>query len=114
MGHLLGAAAVTMKLAGTGQTLVFGGDLGRYDRPVLRDPAPVTDADLLLLESTYGDRLHDPDDQGAQLAAIINETVTRGGKIIIPSFAIGRVEEVLYRLKRLEEEKRIPESYRVR
>ena len=68
----------------------------------------MAEADVLLLESTYGDRLHEPDDDGARLAAIVNDTVARGGKLIIPSFAIGRVEEVLYWLKRLEDEKRIP------
>jgi metallo-beta-lactamase family protein len=105
-GHLLGSAYARVSVAGT--TILFGGDLGRYGRPVLPDPSPVADADILLLESTYGDRLHEPDDRGNQLAAIVNDTATRGGKLIIPSFAIGRVEEVLYWLKRLEDEKRIP------
>jgi metallo-beta-lactamase family protein len=91
-----------------GQTILFGGDLGRYGRPVLPDPAPVDGADILLLESTYGDRLHEPDDDGEQLAGVINEAVGRGGKIIVPAFAIGRVEEVLYWIKRLEDAKRIP------
>ena len=63
---------------------------------------------MLLVESTYGDRLHEPDDDGARLAAIVNDSVARGGKLIIPSFAIGRVEEVIYWLKRLEQAKRIP------
>src|SRR6187397_2724289 len=108
MGHLLGAAAVVMKLADPAQTIVFGGDLGRYQRPVLPDPQPIREADVLLCESTYGDRLHEPDDQGAKLAAIVSETAARGGKVIIPAFAIGRVEEVLYWLKRLEDEKRMP------
>jgi len=105
-GHLLGSAYARVRVAE--KTIVFGGDLGRYGRPVLPDPAPVPEADFLLLESTYGDRLHKPDDNGAQLAAVVNDSVKRGGKLIIPSFAIGRVEEVLYWLKRLEEEKRIP------
>jgi metallo-beta-lactamase family protein len=105
-GHLLGSAYARVRVAG--KTILFGGDLGRYGRPVLPDPTPVPEADVLLLESTYGDRLHDPDDNGDRLAAIVNDAVTRGGKLIIPSFAIGRVEEVLYWLKRLEEEKRIP------
>ena len=105
-GHLLGSAYARVRVAG--KTILFGGDLGRYGRPVLPDPAPVSDADVLLLESTYGDRLHEPDDNGARLAAIVNDAAARGGKLIIPSFAIGRVEEVLYWLKRLEEEKRIP------
>jgi metallo-beta-lactamase family protein len=108
MGHLLGAAAAVMRFAESGQTIVFGGDLGRYQRPVLPDPQPVADADVLLCESTYGDRLHEPDDQGVKLAAIVADTAARGGKLIIPAFAVGRVEEVLYWLKRLEDEKRIP------
>ena len=105
-GHLLGSAYARVRVAG--QTILFGGDLGRYGRPVLPDPTPVPEADILLLESTYGDRLHDPDDDGDRLAAIVNDAVKRGGKLIIPSFAIGRVEEVLFWLKRLEAEKRIP------
>jgi metallo-beta-lactamase family protein len=105
-GHLLGSAYARVRVAET--TILFGGDLGRYGRPVLPDPMPVPEADLLLLESTYGDRLHEPDDNGERLAAIVNAAVTRGGKLIIPSFAIGRAEEVLYWLKRLEDEKRIP------
>jgi metallo-beta-lactamase family protein len=91
------------------ETILFGGDLGRYGRPVLPDPSPVAEADILLLESTYGDRLHEADDNGARLASIVNDTAQKGGKLIIPSFAIGRVEEVLYWLKRLEDEKRVPQ-----
>jgi metallo-beta-lactamase family protein len=105
-GHLLGSAYARMRLGG--RTILFGGDLGRYGRPVLPDPTPVESADILLLESTYGDRLHPLDDGGARLAAIIDETVHRGGKIIIPSFAVGRVEELLYWLRLLEQTKRIP------
>ena len=108
MGHLLGSAAVRMRFAGDDRTVVFGGDLGRYGRPVLQDPQPIPEADVLLCESTYGDRLHEPDDGGARLATIVNEAYGRGGKLIIPAFAIGRVEEVLYWLRRLEQEKRIP------
>jgi metallo-beta-lactamase family protein len=105
-GHLLGSAYARVTLGGT--TIVFGGDLGRYGRPVLPDPSPVPAADVLLVESTYGDRLHDPDDRGAYLETIISDVVTRGGKLIIPAFAIGRVEEIIYWIKRLEEEQRIP------
>jgi metallo-beta-lactamase family protein len=105
-GHLLGSAYARIRIGDT--TILFGGDLGRYSRPVLPDPSPIAEADYLLLESTYGDRLHPPDDGGERLARIVNETVQRGGKVIIPAFAIGRVEEVLYWLKRLEDEKRIP------
>ncbi len=105
-GHLLGSAYA--RITAGGRTILFGGDLGRYGRPILPDPSPVAAADVLLLESTYGDRLHEKDDDGARLAGIVNDTVTRGGKVIIPAFAIGRVEEVLYWLKRLEEAGRIP------
>jgi metallo-beta-lactamase family protein len=105
-GHLLGSAYARIRLGD--RTILFGGDLGRYNRPVLPDPSPVTDADVLLLESTYGDRLHEPDDNGDRLASIVRDTAQRGGKLIIPSFAIGRVEEVLYWLERLEDEQRIP------
>jgi metallo-beta-lactamase family protein len=108
MGHLLGSAAIRLRFAGDGRTIVFGGDLGRYGRPVLQDPQSILEADVLLCESTYGDRLHEPDDGGARLATIVNEAYARGGKLVIPAFAIGRVEEVLYWLKRLEEEKQIP------
>jgi metallo-beta-lactamase family protein len=88
--------------------VLFGGDLGRYSRPVLPDPSPPPQADVLLVESTYGDRIHEPDDQGARLAAIVKDTVAKGGKLIIPAFAIGRVEEVLYWIKKLEDEGKIP------
>jgi metallo-beta-lactamase family protein len=107
MGHLLGAAAVQMTLAG-GKRLVFGGDLGRYHRPVLQDPRSIPVADVLLVESTYGDRIHEPDDDGERLSAIIKDTAAAGGRVIIPAFAIGRVEEVLYWIKKLEDEQRIP------
>ena len=102
-GHLLGSAFIRMTIKG-GPTILFGGDLGRYGRPVLPDPSPPPQADVLLLESTYGDRIHEPDDRGARLAAIIKDTVARGGKVIIPAFAIGRVEEVLYWIKKLEDD----------
>jgi metallo-beta-lactamase family protein len=106
-GHLLGSAYVLTRLAG-GKTILFGGDLGRYDRPVLRDPADAVAADLVLVESTYGDRVHERDDRGEALAEIIRDTVRRGGKLIIPAFAIGRVGEVLYWIRQLETENRIP------
>jgi metallo-beta-lactamase family protein len=106
-GHLLGSAYVVMKLAGAA-TLLFGGDLGRYNRPVLPDPAEAVEADLVLVESTYGDRDHAPDDNGETLAQVIRDTSRRGGKVIIPAFAIGRVEELLYWVRRLEVERRIP------
>jgi metallo-beta-lactamase family protein len=105
-GHLLGSSFVRMKI--DGRTIVFGGDLGRFGRPVLPDPTMAEAGDYLLVESTYGDRVHEQDDNGVRLEQIIKETARRGGKLIIPAFAIGRVEELLYWVKRLEEEKRIP------
>lgn len=105
-GHLLGSAYARVRVGG--KTYLFGGDLGRYGRPVLPDPSPVAEADVLLVESTYGDRLHEADDDGANLGAIVSGAAQRGGKLIIPSFAVGRVEEVLYWLRRLEHQNRIP------
>jgi metallo-beta-lactamase family protein len=107
-GHLLGSAYARVT-TGTGKTILFGGDLGRYSRPVLPDPSVVSRADVLLVESTYGDRQHEADDGGARLAGLIRETASRGGKVIIPAFALGRVEELLYWVHRLETEHHIPE-----
>jgi len=108
-GHLLGSAFVSLaRRDGSGGTVVFGGDLGRYGRPVLPDPSPGVACDVLLVESTYGDRQHPPDDHGEALARVVNETADRRGKLIIPAFAIGRVEEVLYWLRRLEQAGRVP------
>jgi metallo-beta-lactamase family protein len=106
-GHLLGSAYVLTRIAG-GPTILFGGDLGRYNRPVLQDPANGLAADVVLCESTYGDRDHLVDDEGAQLAEVVRDTANRGGKLIVPSFAIGRVEELLYWIRRLEHEAKIP------
>jgi metallo-beta-lactamase family protein len=106
-GHLLGSSFVVMRFE-NGRSILFGGDLGRYGRPVLPDPVPAVRADVVLVESTYGDRDHQPDDNGVQLAEVIHDTAARGGKLIIPAFAIGRVEELLYWVRRLEREKRIP------
>ena len=105
-GHLLGSAFARVRVGA--RTVLFGGDLGRYGRPVLPDPTPVEQADVLLLESTYGDRVHQPDDRGDRLAEIVTAVAARGGKLIIPAFAIGRVEEIIYWLRRLEAEHRIP------
>src|ERR1044071_5944361 len=85
-----------------GPTILFGGDLGRYNRPVLPDPTNATAADVVLVESTYGDRDHEADDNGERLATVIRDPYGRGGKLIIPAFAIGRVEEVLFGVRRLD------------
>ena len=104
-GHLLGPHT---RACARRMTILFGGDLGRYDRPVLPDPVSVAHADYLLVESTYGNRVHEKDDDGERLAEVIRATAERGGKLVIPAFAVGRVEELLYWIGRLEEEKRVP------
>ncbi len=105
-GHILGAATVDLKL-GAGPRIVFSGDLGRYDRPILPDPEPVPEADVLLLESTYGDRTH-PVGTADALAKVINDTARRGGTLLVPAFVVDRTQELLWMLQRLEDEKRIP------
>lgn len=105
-GHLLGSSYARVRTGG--RTLLFGGDLGRFDRPVLPDPTLVEEADVLLVESTYGNRVHDDADDAVLIEKIVKSTLERGGRLIVPSFAVGRVEELLYWFKRLEEEGRIP------
>jgi metallo-beta-lactamase family protein len=104
-GHILGAAIVDARIAGT--KLVFSGDLGRWDRPILHDPEPVTSADVVLVESTYGDRLHAGDAE-TELARVVHEAVARGGALLVPAFAVGRAQELLYTLRALEDAGRIP------
>jgi metallo-beta-lactamase family protein len=107
-GHLLGSSFVRVRRPGSDAPgVLFGGDLGRYGRPILPDPEPGVACDTLLLESTYGDREHLPDDGDRELAALIADAAEKKGKIVIPAFAIGRVEEVLYRIKALEDAGRI-------
>jgi len=105
-GHLLGSAFISVSVAA--KRILFGGDLGRYNRPVLPDPSAAVAADLALVESTYGDRDHVIDEESGALAEAIRSTARLGGKLIIPSFAIGRVEEILYWVRRLEQQHRIP------
>jgi metallo-beta-lactamase family protein len=106
-GHILGSALVTIEIGKELVRLGFSGDLGRSDRPLLRDPDKLPDVDVLLVESTYGDRIHgvDPD---AQLANIVCSAAERGGALIVPAFAVGRSQELLWRLRALEEARRIP------
>ncbi len=111
-GHILGAATVELQLsegrpAHAPLTLVFSGDLGRRDRPILRDPEPVEGADVLLIESTYGDRVH-PKDSEAQLERIVREAAARGGALLIPAFAVGRTQDLIWLLRELEDAGRIP------
>jgi metallo-beta-lactamase family protein len=110
-GHVLGSAIVVLDIEDEGQTLrlAFTGDLGRHHLPILRDPEVPSGIDCLLTESTYGDRLHEPVQLMAdQLAAVVTRTVQRGGKVIIPSFALERAQEVVYELKLLRQRDLIP------
>jgi metallo-beta-lactamase family protein len=105
-GHILGAGLVTVRMSG--RKIVFSGDLGRYDVPIMRDPEPVAEADVLLLESTYGDRLHEADDRRARLAGAVQRAVDQRGWLLIPAFAVGRAQEVLFDLRELEEAGLVP------
>jgi metallo-beta-lactamase family protein len=107
-GHILGAASVELRIGDENPVvLVFSGDLGRWGRPLLRDPELVTRADTLLIESTYGDRVH-PADALPSLAKVVNEAVGRGGALLVPAFAVDRTQELIWGLRRLEDEERIP------
>jgi metallo-beta-lactamase family protein len=105
-GHIMGASLVLVEMNGV--RFLFSGDLGHYDQPIVKDPAPPPDCDYLMCESTYGDRLHGETDAPTQMARIINEAAQRNGPILIPAFAVGRTQEVLYMIRELEERKRIP------
>lgn len=110
-GHILGSAFVEIEVREPDRealTVVFSGDLGRYDEPILKDPSRVEEADYLLVESTYGNRAHDQSDPKDRLAEIVTATAERGGKVIIPAFSVGRTQLLVYYLRELEEEGRIP------
>jgi metallo-beta-lactamase family protein len=110
-GHILGAAFAEIRYrdghAGW-KTVVFSGDLGRRGVPILHDPAPLPACDVLVCESTYGDRLHEPTDPKEQLRREVEEALGRGGFTVIPAFAVGRTQELLYHLFELFEEGRLP------
>jgi metallo-beta-lactamase family protein len=105
-GHILGAASITLEIGDA--TISFSGDIGRYGVPVLRDPQPVKGGDLLLIESTYGDSLHPRADEVETFVEIIRSTTEMGGAVLIPSFAIGRTQLLLYLIRELEQQGRIP------
>lgn len=111
-GHILGARFALVEVddeeAKTTQRVLFSGDLGPYHRPILRDLAPPPACDYLLVEATYGDRLHAAEDPKETLARIINAAAKRQAPILIPAFAIGRTQEILYLLRELEDDGRIP------
>ncbi len=111
-GHILGSASVTLRIRENGKTIHLGftGDVGRPNRPILRDPKPMPEVDYLICESTYGDRVHEdaPKETKHFLEVIRGTCVDRKGKLIIPAFSVGRTQEVVYLLDQLENEGRLP------
>jgi metallo-beta-lactamase family protein len=110
-GHILGSSSLELIINENGKKIVvvFSGDVGRYDQPILKDPVtPPSKADVLLCESTYGDREHAEGDAAELLAGVVNRVAKRGGSIVIPAFAIGRTQTFMYYLRQLEDQQRIP------
>ncbi len=107
IGHLLGSACIELWLTEDGVTkkIVFSGDVGNINQPLIKDPLPVEETDYLVLESTYGDRLHEkPGNTVAELAEVLQRTLDRGGNVVIPSFAVGRTQEMLYAIRQIKQE----------
>lgn len=110
-GHILGSSMIKVQVTEDGKTrsIIFSGDIGRNDKPILRDPSTFEEADYVVMESTYGDRTHPEEaDIETMLAEAINKTVERGGNLLIPCFAVERSQELLYHLNQLQRDKRIP------
>ncbi len=109
-GHILGSSSLELTITENGrQTVVlFSGDIGRYDQPILKDPQAPARCDVLLCESTYGDREHPSDSGEDAIAEIIQRAAKRGGVVVIPAFAVGRTQGLMYILRKLEDENRIP------
>ena len=112
-GHILGSSLVLVEIEGAGadgagRRVLFSGDLGHYDQPIIHDPVAPPLCDYLLVESTYGDRLHDPENPKLALTRIIAEAAKRNGAVLIPAFAVGRTQELIYLIRELEDEKAIP------
>ena len=111
-GHLLGSSSIEIwiKEDGISKKLVFSGDIGNTNRPLIRNPEFITEADYVIMESTYGCRVHDkPVDYAVELAEVMRDTFTRGGNLVIPAFSVGRTQEMLYFLRRIKAEVLLPE-----
>ena len=111
-GHILGSAMIriTVREGGQNRTILFSGDIGLWHKPLIRDPAIVTNADVVIMESTYGNREHDvPERIDDQLARIVTSTAKRGGNVVIPTFAIDRAQEMIYHFSKLVRENRMPQ-----
>ena len=107
IGHLLGSACIELWLTEDGVTkkIVFSGDVGNINQPLIKDPLPVEETDYLVLESTYGNRLHEkPGNTVGELADVLQRTFDRGGNVVIPSFAVGRTQEMLYAIRQIKQE----------
>ena len=110
-GHILGSTSLELTINENGKKIVvvFSGDVGRYDQPILKDPVtPPSKANVLLCESTYGDREHAEGNAAELLAGVVNRVAKRGGSIVVPAFAIGRTQTFMYYLRQLEDQQRIP------
>ena len=110
-GHILGSSSLELTITENGKKTVvlFSGDIGRYSQPILKDPAPPSRCDVLLCESTYGDRDHPAGSLEDAMAEVINRVSKRGGQIVIPAFAVDRTQAILYIIRKLEDAKRIPQ-----
>ncbi|MCI8796830.1 MAG: MBL fold metallo-hydrolase [Dorea sp.] len=113
MGHLLGSASIEVWVTEDGDTkkIVFSGDVGNANQPIIKEPQKVKEADYIVIESTYGDRTHGTDlpDYVGEFTRILRETFTRGGNVVIPSFAVGRTQEILYFIREIKEKNMLPE-----
>jgi metallo-beta-lactamase family protein len=112
-GHILGSSHVLVQVDGAGEdresrSVLFSGDLGKYDQPIIRDPVAPPECDYLVVESTYGNRLHDTEEPKDALERIIKDAAAQKSAILIPAFAVGRAQELVYLIRELEDEKRIP------
>ncbi|HKA25289.1 MAG TPA: MBL fold metallo-hydrolase [Candidatus Eisenbacteria bacterium] len=109
-GHILGSAVIHVEVANGAvpRRILFSGDVGRWDAPIMPDPSPVGDADYIVMESTYGDREHSEEPLPGQLERVVQDTIHRGGVLVVPAFAVGRTQEMLYQLDALERSGKIP------
>jgi len=105
-GHIIGSACLALNLSG--RRLTFSGDVGRSQDPIMKPPEPLPATDYLVVESTYGDRRHPPEDIAESLARVVTETAAKGGVLVVPAFAVGRAQHLLYLLAKLAEQHRIP------
>lgn len=115
-GHLLGSSSIRLTVTEGDKTvsIVFSGDIGNINKPILRDPQAPDFADFVIMESTYGDRVHPKaPDYVKNLTSILNETFSRGGNVVIPSFAVGRTQELLYFLRVIKQEKLVEHQFKV-